>query len=75
MGLVSGDKAKNEVAKKRQKLVASGFVVPSPAQVTAARTPNGGWTRAVLASWGVPWPPPRGWRKELTDAWAKESST
>jgi hypothetical protein len=28
-------------------------------------TPSGGWTRARLASWGVPWPPPKGWRKRL----------
>lgn len=27
------------------------------------RTPAGGWTRAFLASIGVPWPPPRGWRR------------
>lgn len=25
----------------------------------------GGWTRATLAEWGVPWPPPRGWKKVL----------
>lgn len=24
-----------------------------------------GWTKPKLASWGVPWPPPRGWRKRL----------
>ena len=25
------------------------------------------WSRAQLAEWGVPWPPPKGWRKKLTD--------
>ena len=25
------------------------------------------WTRAQLAEWGVPWPPPKGWRKRLED--------
>jgi len=35
-------------------------------EIMAARTKNGGWTRATLASWGVPWPPPKGWKAELT---------
>lgn len=34
-------------------------------EIEAAQTPNGGWTRAQLAKWGVPWPPPKGWRKQL----------
>jgi hypothetical protein len=33
--------------------------------IESARTPKGGWTRSQLAEWGVPWPPPRGWRKQL----------
>lgn len=33
--------------------------------IDAARTPAGGWTKAQLAQWGVPWPPPKGWRKRL----------
>lgn len=39
--------------------------LPSPAEVAAAQTERGGWTRAQLAEWGVPWPPPQGWRKAL----------
>lgn len=35
-------------------------------EVEAARSPKGGWTRATLAKWGVPWPPPRGWRRVIT---------
>lgn len=27
--------------------------------------PGGGYTRDQLAAWGVPWPPPKGWRKKL----------
>jgi hypothetical protein len=23
------------------------------------------WTKATLAGWGVPWPPPSGWRSQL----------
>ncbi|MFD5505387.1 hypothetical protein ACFWJS_37860 [Streptomyces sp. NPDC127061] len=37
--------------------------------MTAAQTPDGGWTRKQLAEWGVPWPPPRGWRKHLEARW------
>lgn len=35
------------------------------AEVDQARTPRGGWTRDQLAKWGVPWPPPAGWKREL----------
>jgi hypothetical protein len=38
---------------------------PTAADVDAAKTPAGGWTRAQLAEWGVEWPPPKGWRKRL----------
>lgn len=34
-------------------------------EIEAARTPRGGFTRAQLAEWGVPWPPPRAWRDRL----------
>jgi len=37
----------------------------SRAEIEAARTPRGGWTRETLAGWGIPWPPPPGWRKRL----------
>jgi len=33
--------------------------------IDAAMTESGGWTRDALASWGVPWPPPKGWKKFL----------
>lgn len=35
------------------------------ADIEAAKTPKGGWKRATLAKWGVPWPPPQGWRKTI----------
>jgi hypothetical protein len=38
---------------------------PTEAEIQEARTPCGGWTRETLAKWGVPWPPPRGWKKKL----------
>jgi hypothetical protein len=33
--------------------------------IDALRTPVGGFTRRALASIGVPWPPPKGWRQKL----------
>lgn len=38
---------------------------PTAEEIEAAKTPAGGWTRAILAAWGVPWPPPKGWRRRL----------
>jgi len=34
-------------------------------QIEKGRSPAGGWTRKQLAAWGVPWPPPKGWRNKL----------
>lgn len=36
-------------------------------EIDAARSPKGGFTAATLAQWGVPWPPPAGWRQALID--------
>ncbi|MET9402333.1 sigma factor-like helix-turn-helix DNA-binding protein [Kitasatospora sp. NPDC002965] len=41
-------------------------VCPTPEEIEAARTPAGGWRRSQLAAWGVPWPPPKGWKQRLT---------
>jgi hypothetical protein len=38
------------------------------AEIIATQTPNGGWTKEQLAAWGVPWPPPPGWRQRLEAA-------
>jgi hypothetical protein len=35
-------------------------------EIEDARSPAGGWSAKTLAAWGVPWPPPKGWRKRLT---------
>ncbi len=43
--------------------------LPSPDEVRAARTARGGYTRAQLAEWGVPWPPPQGWKARLEQRW------
>jgi hypothetical protein len=34
-------------------------------EIEAGRSPAGGFTEEQLAAWGVPWPPPRGWRHRL----------
>lgn len=39
--------------------------MPTEEEIEAARTPKGGFTRAQLAAWGVPWPPPKGWKRTL----------
>ena len=46
-------------------LATGGFSVTRE-EVMAGRTPAGGWTRATLSSWGVPWPPRSGWIDRLT---------
>jgi hypothetical protein len=46
---------------------------PSPSEVESGRSPAGGWTRATLQRWGVPWPPPGGWRKELHRQWSAKN--
>lgn len=42
----------------------------SPEEIMDKRSARGGWTAAQLAEWGVPWPPPHGWRRELEARWA-----
>lgn len=42
------------------------IIPPTRAEIEARVDRNGkGATRSLLASWGVPWPPPKGWKKEL----------
>lgn len=43
--------------------------IPSPEEIEQYKTPNGGWTRHDLAMWGVPWPPPSGWKEQLEKAY------
>jgi hypothetical protein len=40
---------------------------PSPQEIVRASTSTkvGAWTAKTLAGWGVPHPPPKGWRTEL----------
>lgn len=34
-------------------------------ELEKARTANGGYSRRQLEEWGVPWPPPKGWKQVL----------
>lgn len=36
-------------------------------EIMSAQTPRGGWTKAQLETWGVPWPPPGGWKRALIE--------
>jgi hypothetical protein len=48
--------------------------LPSPKEIELNKTAKGGWTRITLESWGVPWPPRKGWKKELEEKFRKSSS-
>lgn len=39
--------------------------VPTREEIQNSRSGPGAWKSATLAKWGVPWPPPRGWRERL----------
>lgn len=41
----------------------------SEEEIKALETGNGGFTYATLKSWGVPCPPPKGWKKKLIENW------
>lgn len=38
---------------------------PTPEEMQRLRISTKGFNRALLAEYGIPWPPPSGWRKEL----------
>jgi hypothetical protein len=55
-------------AQRSQKAIAeymAGRCRLTKADIEAGKSAKGGFTRAILAEWGVPWPPPKGWRKRL----------
>ena len=44
-------------------------------EIMAAKTERGGWTKATLSAWGVPWPPPKGWKRALLNGKGCNAST
>jgi hypothetical protein len=61
----------SKVRKAHKRIGAGGFVLPSPKQIVAAKTPAGAWTARQLAEWGIEWPPPEGWRAYLNTLWRR----
>lgn len=49
----------------------ASVALPSPEEIEAAKTENGGWNKEQLAAWGVSWPPPKGWRQVLIAQWER----
>lgn len=39
--------------------------MPTREEIESKMTERGGWTAAQLEEWGVPWPPPKGWKEKL----------
>ena len=46
---------------------------PSPEDVEKAKTRSGAWTKRQLEQWGIPWPPYRGWKKDLERVWREQN--
>lgn len=43
-------------------------------QIEAGKTEKGGFTRKQLESWGVPYPPPKGWQEALMEGKTMEEA-
>lgn len=41
-------------------------------EIEVAKSKNGGWSKKQLETWGVPWPPPKGWKERVVDGRAFE---
>jgi hypothetical protein len=68
-----GEKKKAPAKKVKKSPVDGISGAVSNADIEAAKTAAGGWKRKTLEDWGVPWPPPKGWRQKLLDNHAKQS--
>lgn len=54
---------KNLSAKKSSS--PSEINLPYPDEIEMGKSIAGGYTRAQLSKWGVPWPPPKGWKADI----------
>jgi hypothetical protein len=52
---------------KKNKLAIGNTITASvsESEIIACMSPKGGWKRSQLEKWGVPWPPPKGWKAAL----------
>lgn len=53
------------MSKKLEQEMTSPFRKISQAELDAAKSPNGGYTKAALMQWGIEWPPKKGWQQAL----------
>ncbi len=69
-------KAKAARRTPEQEAILAALPRVNPAEIEACRTPAGGYsfTRSRLAAWGVPWPPPPGWRQALERGYDNSST-
>jgi hypothetical protein len=42
-----------------------GILKLTEAKIEAGRSAKGGFAKSILKGWGVPWPPPSGWKRAL----------
>lgn len=63
--------ARRKALLANRRLKAGNFELPSPDDILAASSAGGGWSARQLAEWGIPSPPPKGWRVDLETRWAK----
>jgi hypothetical protein len=62
---MSRGKRRRERAEAKRICASAPVRLVMDAEIDPKRTEKGGWTRRQLAEWGVPWPPPKGWRSAL----------
>jgi len=48
--------------------------LPSPEEIRQRSKGDKGFTKETLASWGVQWPPPKGWRERLEQQWRERET-
>ena len=60
LDLMPEDQRKPEIFKGKTKSEIRAIILRS-------KTKKGGWTRATLEQWDVPWPPPKGWKENLIE--------
>jgi hypothetical protein len=53
------------MAKKFAPPIAAPHIVTAEQIERASTSPYGSWSRAQFAAWGVPWPPPSGWKEKI----------
>lgn len=56
-------KVKNAI----ERLNEGNYIQPSPQEIMNSMTDAGAWTALQLATWGIKWPPTKGWKKKLED--------